>query len=136
LKPAGEDADIPGPTIQHHLVTMRTLDEFIPDRLVRLIKLDVEGAEPGIIAGAVKLLTRDYPIILSEIFDQQLKTVSGVGTTDYFRMLGRFGYVPFEIIDGRLGSQVSEQNAARPDPYNLVFIHPERHRNLLAGIRR
>lgn len=50
------------------IVSVKTLDSFAPDIQgpITLIKLDVEGNEPSVLAGASELLRRDLPVILYE----------------------------------------------------------------------
>jgi FkbM family methyltransferase len=48
-------------------VPVRTLDEAIPgDRRIGFIKIDVNGAELGVLQGGVALLQRDRPFVLFE----------------------------------------------------------------------
>lgn len=47
-------------------VTVRTLDSFDP-RAVRLIKVDVEGAELDVLQGATQTIERDRPVLLLEL---------------------------------------------------------------------
>jgi len=48
-------------------VRQEPLDALVPaDVVVRLIKIDVEGAELGVLRGAERILTRDRPFILFE----------------------------------------------------------------------
>jgi FkbM family methyltransferase len=76
-------------------VKVQILDKFLeaePQRRVDLIKIDVEGAEHLVFRGAEKLLRRDKPVILSEIFGPQLENVSKVDTLTYVRFLEALGY--------------------------------------------
>jgi FkbM family methyltransferase len=47
-------------------VGVRRLDELVESASIKLIKIDVEGAELGVLRGAERLLGRDRPIILFE----------------------------------------------------------------------
>lgn len=76
-------------------VNVQILDKLLesePQRRVDLIKIDVEGAEHLVFRGAEKLLRRDKPVILSEIFGPQLENVSKVNTLTYVRFLEALGY--------------------------------------------
>lgn len=47
-------------------VAVRRLDELVENASVALVKIDVEGAELGVLRGAERLLSRDRPTILFE----------------------------------------------------------------------
>ena len=47
-------------------VAVRRLDELVADAPIALVKIDVEGAELGVLRGAERLLGRDRPTILFE----------------------------------------------------------------------
>jgi FkbM family methyltransferase len=64
-------------------VPLVALDDVEFRRPVRLIKMDVEGAEPQVLHGAAHLLKEDRPVILSEVHPVQLERASG-GTPDGF----------------------------------------------------
>jgi FkbM family methyltransferase len=64
-------------------VPLVALDDVKMQGRVRLIKMDVEGAEPQVIRGAARLLAEHRPIILSELHPTQLERASGV-TADQF----------------------------------------------------
>lgn len=53
-------------------------------RRVTFIKIDVEGFEPSVVAGAIELIKRDWPILLIEI---------------YPFMLARHGFTPSDVTD-------------------------------------
>jgi len=57
-------------------VTVETLDRMLPaDAPVRLVKVDVEGAELGVFRGGMETLRRNRPYVLFEC---------GIGGADYF----------------------------------------------------
>ncbi len=67
------------------------LDDLTADTRVDLIKLDTEGAEGLIVAGARRLLERDRPVVTSEFSTEMLGRVSGVTGREFldgFRALG------------------------------------------------
>src|SRR6186997_600883 len=53
-------------------VPVVALDDLNVQGRVRLIKMDVEGAEPQVIRGAARLLRDHRPVILSELHPTQL----------------------------------------------------------------
>lgn len=71
-------------------VTVETLDRVIPaDMAVRLVKVDVEGAELGVFRGGIETLRRNRPYVLFEC---------GLGGAEYF------GSKPEEIFDALAGA--------------------------------
>jgi FkbM family methyltransferase len=89
--------------------TVRTikLDDAAIRGPVRLIKMDVEGAEPGVINGARELIARDRPVIISEVHPEQLDRVSRFTPSAFIDQIRAFGLEPHRIIDGRRGERVS-----------------------------
>lgn len=68
------------PSIAEHVETIRVktmrLDDVIdPRRRIKLIKIDVEGAELSVLRGAVELLSRDRPTVIFE---------HGLGASDFY----------------------------------------------------
>ncbi|MBK9120621.1 MAG: FkbM family methyltransferase [Phycisphaerales bacterium] len=63
------------------------------DRLppVRLVKLDVEGAEVRVLRGMRRLVERDRPFIVSEMNDQYLREL-GASAAELFALLQEAGY--------------------------------------------
>ncbi|MCL2302566.1 MAG: FkbM family methyltransferase [Lentimicrobiaceae bacterium] len=77
--------DISNPEIEEIEVEIKTLDELIPlDEKIDFIKIDVEGAEFGVLKGAKKLLTKNKSTILFEC---------GKGASDYY------GTNPLDLYD-------------------------------------
>ena len=69
--------DIATPDIEEITVQLRSLDEVIPeDFQIDFIKIDVEGAEMGVLRGARRLLQRCRPVVVFEF---------GLGASDFYR---------------------------------------------------
>ena len=66
-------------------VRMATLDSF--DEMVDLIKIDVEGMEEDVLAGAGKIFERSSPICFVEIFKSNPEKI-----ISFFKGLGYLGY--------------------------------------------
>ncbi len=119
LIPAGADG-LPGH--ERMEVQVVALDDVKIEGRVGCIKLDVEGAEPLVLAGASKLLARDRPSLLAEIHHEQLRRVAGQSAEDLFAALGRLGYAPREIAhDGSLGARLPHPPTA---PVSTVAFVP------------
>ena len=90
-------------------VPLTTLDrQTASPRRIAFVKIDVEGAEPRVVAGAAGLLRQHAPALLTEIHHEQLARVSGVTAADFFQSMARFGYVPHGLTaDGELGQPLS-----------------------------
>ncbi|HEY3842829.1 MAG TPA: FkbM family methyltransferase [Acidimicrobiales bacterium] len=67
------------------------LDDLV-EGPVHFIKLDVEGAEGLVLAGAKRLLERDRPIVVSELSIEMLERVSGTTVKDYVGAFVELGY--------------------------------------------
>ena len=73
-------------------VPLVALDELDVRRPVRFIKMDVEGAEPQVVKGAMRLLKADHPVILSELHPTQLERASGITANGFLDQLRAIGY--------------------------------------------
>jgi len=64
------------PDIEEIEVELRRLDDVIPPNIpIGLIKIDVEGAEMGVLRGAKELLNRDRPLVIFEC---------GLGASEFY----------------------------------------------------
>ena len=86
-----------------------SLDEyFAPSDRVKMLKVDVEGAELDVFKGAERILTHDRPVILFECEQRHLRTGS---VFDCFRHLEARGYTG-KFILGKTLRPVSEFDLA------------------------
>jgi len=93
---------------------------------VSLLKIDVEGHEGAVLAGARALLERDTPSLIVEVEDRHKE-----GSRDAVcELLAGFGYSCFVYFNGRLHAQAALQSARR----NLIFIHPKRRAAVSAAL--
>jgi len=83
------------------------LDDYELRAPVRLLKMDVEGAEPSVVEGARALLTRDRPVIVSEVHPEQLARVAGTTPRVFVDELVALGFEPRQIGSGGLGPRVT-----------------------------
>jgi FkbM family methyltransferase len=73
------------------------LDDLV-DEPVGLLKMDVEGAEARVVAGAQKLIERHRPVITTELSEAMLDEVSGTTPSEYLSYFHELGY-SLAVID-------------------------------------
>ena len=84
-------------------VPLVALDALELRRPVRLIKMDVEGAELQVLRGAARILAEDKPVILSELHPTQLERASGITAQEFLAQIAALGYRAHRIEDGSIG---------------------------------
>lgn len=92
-------------------VPLVALDNLPIRRPVRLIKMDVEGAEPQVLRGAQRILTEDRPTILSELHPTQLDRASGITADDFLAQVRAIGYRAHAIERGAVGAPLDRAPA-------------------------
>lgn len=102
-------------------VPIVTLDTCALRRPVRLIKLDAEGAEMRVLRGAKAILQQDRPVILVELNQQQLASVSRCSASDVINEMVRLGYRCFTLgSGGQLGNEITGYDGVAI--INAVFL--------------
>ena len=79
------------------------LDDIV-EGPVGFLKMDVEGAEGRVVAGATRLIERDRPIITTELKDEMLRRVSGTSVADYLGYFEGLGYTP-SLLEKATGAE-------------------------------
>src|SRR5262249_22536085 len=108
---------------QAELVPMKTLDRVVAEQKlerVDVIKIDVEGHEAKVLAGAVETITRFRPRILIEIFEETLRR-QGASVTEVLAVLEANGYSLHEFSD-ESGDLVPLKRSVSGASRNLVAI--------------
>jgi FkbM family methyltransferase len=72
------------------------LDDLI-EGTIDFVKIDVEGHEPAVIRGMTSILSRDQPIIVSEINEYWLRNCSQSSAAEYVGLLTSLGYDVFDV---------------------------------------
>jgi FkbM family methyltransferase len=86
-----------------------------PDYVPHLIKIDVEGAEGQVIAGAMTTLTRHRPIVVFE---------HGLGGSDYY---GNYPARIYDLLVGQAGMRIFDLDGRgpyTPAGFEAVFTQP------------
>lgn len=111
-----------------HMKNVRTyrLDDYLKKLdvpPVRLIKIDVEGAELEVLKGATKTLTTYMPTLLIEVYckdDAQVQKRNKV-----FTLLNQLGYVPYQL--SQEGIVKTRFDRVSRDTINIVLQHKKLH---------
>jgi FkbM family methyltransferase len=117
LVPGGAGA--PGDLLTDAVPTVALDDVRLP-RPVSFVKMDVEGAEPQVIAGARQVLAADRPIILSEVHVAQLASVSRVTPADFIAAVESLGYTCRSLSAEGPGDRVRIDSL--PPVSTVVFV--------------
>ncbi len=120
--------EVQNPEIEEIEVEMKKLDDLIePDMKIDLIKIDVEGAEMGVLKGASELVKRDKPLIIFEC---------GIGASDYYGTEPQEVFLYFDRIQMKVstlkgfvkkGEPLSEEEFVRSFKSNSEYYfvaHP------------
>lgn len=79
------------------VVEICQLDDIPVSGPVKLMKIDVEGAEALVIAGAAHTIARDQPMIIAEVFPAWLRRISGLDGAGFISQMAALGYQPYAI---------------------------------------
>jgi FkbM family methyltransferase len=93
------------------VVPLVALDSLDLQRPVRVIKMDVEGAEPQVLQGAARILKDDKPVILSELHPTQLERASGITADQFLARIAAFGYRAHAVEHGGIGAPIDRAPA-------------------------
>jgi len=92
-------------------VPVVALDSLDLRQPVRVIKMDVEGAEPQVLRGAARILKDDKPVILSELHPTQLERASGVTAEQFLAQITALGYRAHAVEQGGIGAPIDRAPA-------------------------
>lgn len=94
---------------------------------VDFIKIDVEGAEMNVFLGAAETIKAYRPVILSELYPEQLKCVSHSTPYDLLEHFRAMNYRAFIIDSVRSGEEITDFPADwRKELVNVALIPGER----------
>jgi FkbM family methyltransferase len=128
------------PEVAEFAVPMTTLDAYAAARTpgpVHLIKIDVEGAELGVLQGGARLLARDHPLLHLEVSYSWARAF-GYGPAEVVAFLAGLGYAAFYRLQGdvRLLRDPAAELAvlSAGGSANLLCAVPELHAERLRRI--
>ncbi|AEG91973.1 FkbM family methyltransferase [Ramlibacter tataouinensis] len=105
-------------------ISIVPIDVMAYDRPIRFLKMDVEGFEPHVVAGATATIRRHRPMILTEFFPRSLRLIGGSSGRQYVRQLEELGYSMTLFSEDGAGEPVTSADAHRFDdiaePENLI----------------
>jgi len=104
-------------------VQLKSLDHLGLGR-VDVIKIDVEGAELRIFQGAQQTLEENRPVILAELFPEQLQKVSGASVDDFFCWFKARNYTGFLVRNGRADEQTETFPQQWPSDHCGILLRP------------
>lgn len=104
-------------------VELRSLDSLVLDPVPDLMKIDVEGAELGVVHGAMKCIDRTRPTIFIELLRKWMRPY-GTHPQDVLALLLGMGYRAYAI--GHDGLREIEEVDETTQEKDFLFIHPSR----------
>jgi FkbM family methyltransferase len=78
--------------VREIVVPMKRLDDLVTAKTVDVIKIDVEGAELGVLRGATRIVSENRPVIMFESAPGDQNRL-GYTKEDLWEFLARLGYV-------------------------------------------
>jgi FkbM family methyltransferase len=113
-------------TVRFEDVEAVSIDDFMtahPASPVGVMKIDVEGAEVAVLEGAARLLERDRPALIVEVFDRAL-AAAGSSLETLERTLAKQHYLFFAIGDD--GGLQEIDSLRQQDGENVAAVPRER----------
>jgi hypothetical protein len=127
-------ADFTSPEVKSEPIAVKTLDSCVSHH-IDFIKMDVEGSEPSVIAGAERILAEDRPTMLVEINPSNLLRTSGTSTEEFGCLAEKLHYRLYEILaDGNCGKEIKRTElSALETIVNVAMVPEERAESTLAN---
>jgi FkbM family methyltransferase len=103
------------------------------ERRIALIKIDVEGYEPAVIAGAGRTLERTDAVILE--YSPELSRAGQLSTRDMMQRLEGLGFIPFVLLStgGTVRTNLDELGGLAGS-LDVIFVKAERLARLAPGM--
>jgi FkbM family methyltransferase len=108
---------------QSEIIQLDRLDAFNVEHPIKLMKIDVEGAEYLVMKGGQSTITMHRPIIMAEILSQQILSVSKITPLEYIIFVQSLGYTMHELnANGTAPVVETEEFLSRRVVTNVVFM--------------
>jgi FkbM family methyltransferase len=109
---------------------VRTLDDYTAETgtIVDFIKCDVEGAELLVFQGGINTISRDKPIVFSEILRKWSEKFN-YNPNQIFELFRNMGYQAFTVSKGCLNNFLKMDDATVET--NFFFLHSEKHKIII-----
>ena len=105
-----------------------TADTLLREQRIDLVKIDVEGHEPSVLAGMQRILEENRPIIVSEFAPGTIEHISKVQPSDYLNSIASHRYV-FAVIERN--AQVTPLGSNTEDVLSTFTEEGEHHIDLI-----
>ncbi len=102
-------------------VSLATLDELLGDRLLRFVKIDVEGAEFSVMRGASLLMTRARPAFAFEDGRYGSAQLYGYKMSEFYDFFKSKNYLIVDLF----GFPISDEMSKYAGPWNFFAIPNE-----------
>ena len=120
---------LPNHNIPTTLVPCSTIDRLMQKNIPQIdfIKIDVEGSEYDVLAGAIKTIEKFKPVILYECSNIISKLLKSDNKKQSFDLLQKLGYVQFQIVND---SYLKKLDRYDPDiESNIIAFHKSANYN-------
>ena len=96
---------------ENYTVEMKTIDELFKTEKIQAIKMDVENFENFVLKGGLSVITRDHPIIYTELWENDNRKFC-------FDLLISLNYIPYIILENKL----TKYDETKHKKQNFIFI--------------
>lgn len=103
-----------------------TLDEYLKNKKIDFIKIDVDGAEGGVIKGMAELLKQDNLKIITEFYPKGFNEF-GIKGDEYFNILQKNGFKMYGLTDKLEQTNISilSKKILNADSTNILCVKKE-----------